>query len=136
MKTKVFEPGAICAAVALLVVLSLPAYAKSGGSSGAHSRVGTASSNATSVKSTTSSRTVKKPEKKVLPAGGSEASAGAPKAAPAGTVPRAGIIAAPTVNASAATIVVKNSTTSKKNDAAAARKEMNGAPVRCVGKNC
>jgi hypothetical protein len=65
MKTKVFEPGAICAAVALLVVLSLPAYAKSGGSSGAHSRVGTASSNATSVKSTTSSRTVKKPEKKV-----------------------------------------------------------------------
>jgi hypothetical protein len=40
MKTKVFEPGAICAAVALLVVLSLPAYAKSGGSSAAHTRVG------------------------------------------------------------------------------------------------
>ena len=40
MKTKVFEPGAICVAVALLFVLSLPAYAKSGGSSAAHTRVG------------------------------------------------------------------------------------------------
>jgi len=28
MKTRVFEPGAICAAIALLLVLSLPAYAK------------------------------------------------------------------------------------------------------------
>jgi hypothetical protein len=49
MKTKVFETGAICAAVALLLVLSLPAYAKSGGSSSAHTRVGKTSSNATSV---------------------------------------------------------------------------------------
>ena len=56
MKTKVFEPGAICAAVALLVVLSLPAFAKSGGSSASHTRVGKTSTNATSVKSVTSSR--------------------------------------------------------------------------------
>jgi len=55
MKTKVFEPGAICAAVALLVVVSLPAYAKNGGSSAAHSRVGKTSTNDTSVKPVTSS---------------------------------------------------------------------------------
>ena len=54
MKTKVFEPGAICAAVALLVVLSLPAYAKNAGSSGAETRVSKTSSNATSVKPVTS----------------------------------------------------------------------------------
>jgi hypothetical protein len=36
MKTKMFGPGAICAAIALLVVFSLPAYAKNGGSSSAH----------------------------------------------------------------------------------------------------
>ena len=68
MKTKVLEPGAICVAVALLFVLSLPAYAKSGGSSAAHTRVGKTSKNATSVKPVTSSRktqsgTLKKPEK-------------------------------------------------------------------------
>ena len=56
MKTKTFEPGAICAAIALLVVFSLPVYAKSGGSSSAHTRVGKTSSNATSVKPVTSSR--------------------------------------------------------------------------------
>ena len=56
MKTKVFEPGAICAAVALLVVFSVPAYAKSGGSSSTHTRVGKTSSNATSVSPVTSSR--------------------------------------------------------------------------------
>ena len=55
MKTKVFETGAVCAAVALLFVLSLPAYAKSGGSSGAHARVSKTPSNATSVKPVTSS---------------------------------------------------------------------------------
>jgi hypothetical protein len=55
MKTKVFELGAICAALALLLVLSLPAYAKSGGSSGAQTRVSKTSSNATSVKPVTSS---------------------------------------------------------------------------------
>jgi hypothetical protein len=54
VKTKVFEP-AICAAVALLVVLSLPAYAKNGGSSGAQTRVSKTPSNATSVKPVTSS---------------------------------------------------------------------------------
>ena len=46
MKTKVFETGAVCAAVALLFVLSLPAYAKSGGSTSAHTRVGKTPSNA------------------------------------------------------------------------------------------
>ena len=56
MKAKVFEPGAICAAVALLFVLSLPAYAKSGGSTSAHTRVGKTSTSATSVKPVTSSR--------------------------------------------------------------------------------
>ena len=56
MKTKVFKPGAICTAAALLVVFSLPAYAKSGGSSSAQMRVGKTSSNATSVKPVTSSR--------------------------------------------------------------------------------
>ena len=50
MKTKVFEPGAICAAVALLLVLSLPAYAKSGGSSAAHTRVNKTSAPATSLR--------------------------------------------------------------------------------------
>ena len=55
MNTKVFEPGAICAAVALLVVFSLPAYAKNGGSSSAHTRVSKTPSNATSVKPVTSS---------------------------------------------------------------------------------
>ncbi|HEV8465196.1 MAG TPA: hypothetical protein VGQ63_09365 [Pseudolabrys sp.] len=55
MKTKVFELGAICAAVALLVVFSLPAYAKNGGSSSAHTRVSKTPSNATSVKPVTSS---------------------------------------------------------------------------------
>jgi hypothetical protein len=52
MKTKVFEPGAICAAVALLFVFALPAYAKSGGSTSAHTRVGKTS--ATSAKATQS----------------------------------------------------------------------------------
>ena len=56
MKTRVFEPGAICAAIALLLVLSLPAYAKNGGSSGAQTRVSKTSSNATSVKPVISSR--------------------------------------------------------------------------------
>jgi hypothetical protein len=56
MKTKVFETGAVCAAVALLFVLSLPAYAKSGGSSASHTRLGKTSTNATSVKPVTSSR--------------------------------------------------------------------------------
>jgi hypothetical protein len=55
MKTKTFEPGAICAALALLVVFSLPAYAKSGGSSASHTRVGKTPSKATSVKPVTSS---------------------------------------------------------------------------------
>ena len=59
MKTKVFEPGAICAAVALLLVLSLPAYAKNGGSSSAHTHVGKTSVNANSSK-TTQSGTLKK----------------------------------------------------------------------------
>ena len=56
MKTKVFEPGAICAAIALLLVLSLPAYAKNGGSSGAQTRVSKTPSNTNSVKPVTSSR--------------------------------------------------------------------------------
>ena len=56
MKTKAFEPGAICAAVALLFVFTLPAHAKSGGSSASHTHVGKTSTNATSVKSATSSR--------------------------------------------------------------------------------
>ena len=56
MKTKVFERGAICAAVAMLVVFSLPAYAKNGGSSGAQTRVSKTPSNTTSVKPVTSSR--------------------------------------------------------------------------------
>ena len=55
MKTKVFEPGAFCAALALLVVFSLPAYAKNGGSSGAHTRVSKTPSNPL-VKPVTSSR--------------------------------------------------------------------------------
>ena len=55
MKTKVFELGAICVAVALLFVFALPAYAKSGGSSGAQTRVSKTSANATSVKPVTSS---------------------------------------------------------------------------------
>ena len=55
MKTKVFEPGAFCAALALLVMFSFPAYAKNGGSSGAHTRVSKTPSNATSVKPVTSS---------------------------------------------------------------------------------
>ena len=55
MKTKVFERGAISAAVALLVVFSSPAYAKNGGSSGAQTRVSKMPSNATSVKPVTSS---------------------------------------------------------------------------------
>ena len=55
MKTKVFETGAVCAAVALLFVLSLPAYAKSGGSTSAHTRVGKTPSNPL-VKPMTSSR--------------------------------------------------------------------------------
>ena len=63
MKTKVFETGAVCAAVALLVVFSLPAYAKSGGS-GAQTRVSKTTSNSTSVKPVTSSRTVKKSQTK------------------------------------------------------------------------
>ena len=57
MKTKVFDPGAICAAVALLLVLSLPAYAKSGGSTASHARAGKTSTNATGgVKPLTSSK--------------------------------------------------------------------------------
>ena len=48
MKIKVFEPGAFCAALALLVMLSLPAYAKSGGSTASHTRVGKTSTSATS----------------------------------------------------------------------------------------
>ena len=56
MKTRVFEPGAICAAIALLLVLSLPAYAKNGGSSGAQTRVSKTPSNTNSVKPVTSSR--------------------------------------------------------------------------------
>ena len=52
MKTKVFETGAVCAAIALLVVFSLPAYAKNGGSTASHTRVGKTSTNATSVKTT------------------------------------------------------------------------------------
>ena len=56
MKTKAFEPGAICAAVALLFLLSLSAYAKSGGSSAVQTMgVGETSSNATSIKPVTSS---------------------------------------------------------------------------------
>jgi hypothetical protein len=55
MKTKVFETGAICAAIVLLVVFSLPAYAKNGGSSGAQTRVNKTSSNSTSAKPVTSS---------------------------------------------------------------------------------
>jgi flagellar biosynthesis GTPase FlhF len=55
MKTKVFETGAICTAVALLLLFSLPAYAKSGGSSGAQTRVSKTPSNAISVKPVTSS---------------------------------------------------------------------------------
>ena len=55
MKTKVFEPGAICAAAALLVVFSVPAYAK-WRSTASHTRVGKTSTNATSVKPVTSSR--------------------------------------------------------------------------------
>ena len=54
MKTKVSQPGAVCAAIALLVVFSLPAYAKSGGSTASHTRVGKTSTNATSVKTTPS----------------------------------------------------------------------------------
>lgn len=72
MKTKTFEPGAICAAVALLFVFALPAYAKSGGSSAAHTRVGKTSTNATSVKSVTSSG---KPQSKTLQKSGKEADA-------------------------------------------------------------
>jgi chromosome segregation ATPase len=56
MKTRVFEPGAICAVVALLVVFSLPAYAKNGGSSSANTSVSKTSSNATAVKPVTSSQ--------------------------------------------------------------------------------
>ena len=59
MKTKVFELGAISAAVALLLVLSSPVYAKSGGSSGAQTRVSKTPSNTTSVKPVTSPK--KKP---------------------------------------------------------------------------
>ena len=65
MKTKVFELGAICAGVALLLVLSSPAYAKSGGSSGAQTRVNKTPSNTTSVKPVTSSGTTQSgPSKK------------------------------------------------------------------------
>jgi len=70
MKTKVFEPGAICAAVALLVVVSLPAYAKNGGSSGAQTRVSKTPSNTTSVKPVTSSRN---PQSKTLQKSGTVA---------------------------------------------------------------
>jgi hypothetical protein len=57
MKTKAFEPGAICAAAVLLLVLSLPAYAESGRSSAAQTRVGNASTNATGgVRPVTSSK--------------------------------------------------------------------------------
>jgi len=70
MKTKVFEPGAICAAVALLVVFSLPAYAKNGGSSSAHTRVSKTPSNTTSVKPVTSSRN---PQSKTLQKSGTVA---------------------------------------------------------------
>ena len=56
MKTRVFGPGAFCAAIALLLVLSLPAYAKNGGSSGAQTRVSKTPSNTNSVKPVTSSR--------------------------------------------------------------------------------
>ncbi len=56
MKTRVFEPGAFCAAIALLLVLSLPAYAKNGGSSGAQTRVSKTPSSTNSVKPVTSSR--------------------------------------------------------------------------------
>ena len=56
MKTKVFETGAVCAAVALLVVFSLPAYAKNGRSSSAHTRVSKTPLNAPLVKPVTSSR--------------------------------------------------------------------------------
>ena len=66
MKTKVFEPGAICAAVALLVVFSLPVYAKNGGSSSAHTRVGKTSANVTPSKQTQSG-TGQKSAKKALP---------------------------------------------------------------------
>ena len=55
MKTKVFETGAVCAAVRWGVVFSLPAYAKSGGSSSAHTRVSKTPSNPL-VKPVTSSR--------------------------------------------------------------------------------
>jgi hypothetical protein len=65
MKTKVIELGAICAAVALLLVLSSPAYAKSGGSSGAQTRVSKTPSNTNSMKPVRSSRTTQSgPSKK------------------------------------------------------------------------
>lgn len=79
MKTKVFVPGAICAAIALLVVFSLPAYAKSGGSSSAHTRVSKTPSNTASVKSVTSSR-------KTQSSSGTASNAASSKATQSGTV--------------------------------------------------
>jgi hypothetical protein len=98
MKTKVFEPGAICAAVALLLVLSLPAYAKSGGSTSAHTRVGKTSANTVSVKPVTSSR---KTQSGTGPSSGTSLNATSSKTTQSGTVQKSDKSLQPTVNTSA-----------------------------------
>lgn len=131
MKTKVFEPGAICAAVALLVVLSLPAYAKNGGSSSAHTRVGKTSTNATSSK-TTQSGTAQKPEKKV------KGQAAATQALlPTGANGGKGQLGAAALSSAAGTINIKDKIIAKQNeDRAAEYRRKNSPPFPCVGRNC
>ena len=129
MKTKVSQPGAICAAIALLVVVSLPAYAKSGGSSSSHTRVGKTSTNATSVK-TTQSGTAQK----------SKAKAG-PAATTSATIPimngNRGATVGAAVSSVATTIKIKDSIIAKqKEDGAAEYKRKNSPQFPCVGRNC
>jgi hypothetical protein len=129
MKTKVFELGAICAAVALLVVLSLPAYAKSGGSSGAHTRVSKTPSNATSVKPVTSSRKTQLGTAQTLEKKGQAATSSFPNGP--------GPVVGATVSSIAGAIAVKNSVNNKsKQDGTAEYKRKNSPPNPCVGKNC
>ena len=123
MKTKVFETGAVCAAVALLVVFSLPAYAKNGRSSSAHTRVSKTPSNAPLVKPVTSSRKTQL---------GTVSKAGATS-----TIPGTGPVIGAGASSVAGQVKAKDAIIAKqREDGTAEYKRKNSPPIPCVGRNC
>ena len=123
MKTKAFEPGAICAAVALLLVLSPPSYAKSGGSSASHTRVGKTCTNTTLVKPVTSSRKTQL---------GTVSKAGATS-----TIPGTGPVIGAGASSVAGQVKAKDAIIAKqREDGTAEYKRKNSPPIPCVGRNC